>query len=277
MTDRVQTYYDGFDEWSRLQTPAGRLEYKRTLSYITARLSRGSDVLDVGGGPGRYTIALAEANHRVSLIDPSTTQIETARSKAAAAAKLDQISVIATGDVRDLSRFESESFDAALALGPFYHLVQDEDRVAAASELARVLRPSGEAFVSIIPRLSGVAALVQRGAADPEQVPPAVLEQAVATGVFVNPTDRGFQDGYYPEIAEVERLFSNVGFEQVDLFSIRGLGYGFEPELHSVKEASPATAEAFERILEATCRQTSVIELGGHVMLTLRKPGSDSV
>ena len=277
MTDPVTAYYDAFDEWSRLESPAGKLEWDRTLRYISAKLPQRAAVLDVGGGPGRYAIALAEAGHRVSLVDPSAAQIQSARARAAAAGIRDQIPLISTGDIRDLSRFGEESFDAVLALGPFYHLIDAEERLAAARELFRVLRPAGQAFISIIPRLSGLAGLVQRGAIDPEQVPPDVLEQVATTGVFINPTDRGFQNGYYPEISEAEELFAGAGFEKLDVFSIRGLAFGSESEFQRISQLSPTSAAAFGDVLETTCRLEAVVALAGHAMLTVRRPGNDAV
>ena len=271
MTERVVDYYDEFDEWSRLETPSGRLEYERTLSYVSARLPPSSDVLDIGGGPGRYAIALAQAGHRVSLVDPSNVQIAAARSRAADSGVLDRLSVIATGDIRDLTRFKSRSFDAVVALGPFYHLIEAAARLAAAQELFRVLRTAGQAFVAFIPRLSGLAGLIQRGANDPEQVTPEVLSRVARSGLFINSTDRGFQDGYYPNIPDIERLFTDVGFAQEDLFSIRGLAFGYESDLQTIGESSPDSARAIERLLEAHCREPSVIAHGGHALLYLRK------
>jgi len=276
MTDPVQSYYDAFDEWARLESPAGKLEWERTLSYIASRLPEAATVLDVGGGPGRYAIALAEAGHHLSLIDPSGVQIEAARSRAAVAGVRAQIPLIATGDIRDLSLFPAQKFDAALALGPFYHLVDPDDRSLAARELHRVLRPGGQAFVSIVPRLSGLAGLIQRSAADPEQVTASVFRQVAATGVFINPTDRGFQHGYYPEIPEIENLFAAAGFEQRDLFSVRGLAFGSEAELQRIQENSPSSAAALHEVIDASCRNSAVVALSGHAILSLRRPKNDA-
>ena len=277
MADSVQTYYDAFDEWSRLESPAGQLEWNRTLSYVAARLPENAAVLDVGGGPGRYTIALAAAGHHVSLVDPSAVQIETARARAAEAGVRYRTPSIDVGDVRDLSRFAAGTFDAALALGPFYHLVEAEDRLVAARELFRVLRPGGEAFVAVIPRLSGLAGLIDRSAQDPEQVPAGALQRVLETGVFINPTDRGFQSGYYPEVLEIEELFASAGFEQRDLFSVRSLAFGAESQLQRISETSPSAAAAFDELLESSCRHPAVIALSGHAILSLRRPGDGVV
>ena len=91
MSKRVRAYYDEYDEWGRLETPAGRLEYERTWAYLQEHLPPGAAVLDIGCGPGRYALALATAGHKVSLMDPSPVQIEAARAKAMEAKVLDRL------------------------------------------------------------------------------------------------------------------------------------------------------------------------------------------
>lgn len=46
MTDRVQADDDDFDEWSGRDTRSGQLEYRRTLSEVSARRSHGSDAAE---------------------------------------------------------------------------------------------------------------------------------------------------------------------------------------------------------------------------------------
>lgn len=273
--ERVAAYYDPFAEWGRLDSPAGRLEYERTLAYISRILGQGAHVLDLGGGPGRYSLALAAQGHTVSLVDLSAEQVDAARTRAAEAGLLGRMPLISVGRAEDLSALESASFDAVLTLGPFYHLIEPSARERAAREIGRVLRPAGLAFVSFIPRASGIAGLIIRAAQDPAQVTPAVVHRLMADGVFENPTDRGFQHGYYPEIAEIEELFARAGFSSVDLFSIRGLYFGAEAAVADIRERSPSTAAAFERAMEALSRRRDLIALGGHALLLLRRSGVD--
>lgn len=275
MSEAVRRYYDEFDEWGRLESPAGRLEFSRTIGYVVDRISARSSVLDIGGGPGRYTIALAELGHEVWLVDPSEVLVRSASSRVEAAGLQSQVREVSVGDVRDLSRFGDGQFDAALALGPFYHLVEPVDRRTAAAELFRTLRPGGEAFVSVIPRLSGLAGLVRRAASDPEQAPPSAIARAASEGVFLNPTDRGFQDGYYPDLTEAVGLFRAAGFDVRDRFSIRGLAFGAEVDVLAASTASGPVPNHIETLIEATCRDENVVNLCGHALLRVRKPGSD--
>src|SRR2546426_7060416 len=135
----VKAYYAslGEGEWQRLERPAdGAVEYAVTLAALERHLARASAILDIGGGPGRYEIVLAERGHRVTLADLSPELLVIAREKVRAAHAEDRVSEIVEADACDLSRWEAGSFDAALSLGPFYHLTEAREREAAARELA---------------------------------------------------------------------------------------------------------------------------------------------
>ncbi len=272
MSEQVSSYYEQFDEWGRLDTPAGRLEYERTLSYISKTLRSKSVILDLGGGPGRYAIALAAQGHTVSLIDLSAKLVEEARLRTVEARLEDRIPLISVGNAEDLSALESNSFDSVVALGPFYHLTEPSARKRAAHEIRRVLQPEGIVFVAFIPRASGIAGLIIRAARDSAQVTAAVIERVVADGVFENPTPHGFQDGYYPHVSEMEELFTSVGFTVIDLFSIRSLYFGAEDAAARIQENSPATAVALERALNSLSRDRGLMALGGHALLVLKGP-----
>jgi len=68
--NRVESYYDeGYDEWSRLDRH--RIEYEMTRRTLDRYIQGSQKILDVGGGPGRYSIYLAGKGHRVTLVDLS--------------------------------------------------------------------------------------------------------------------------------------------------------------------------------------------------------------
>ena len=184
--------------------------------------------------------------------------------------------VVAVGRAERLSLCENESYSVVLALGPFYHLIEARARNAAIGELMRVLRPGGITFVAFIPRLSGLVGLVARGANDASQVTPEVVERVATEGVFVNPTSRGFQDGYYPEVEEIVDLFCGQGFQKMDLFSIRGGMFGVEGAFEAFREGSPGSASALANALKRRSRNPGVIEQGGHALLVLRKPSDEN-
>src|SRR5204863_7793335 len=158
-------YYSGFDEWGRLESPAGALEFSRTMQILHAHLASSSRILDLGGGPGRYAIELAKRGHRVVLADLSPELLEQARARIASLpdvrGRIDSVDEVSA---EDLGRYADESFEAVAAFGPFYHLVSERERASAAREIARVLKVGGLTFVAFVPRITGIVGLIGRAA-----------------------------------------------------------------------------------------------------------------
>jgi 2-polyprenyl-3-methyl-5-hydroxy-6-metoxy-1,4-benzoquinol methylase len=81
--DEVQEFYDknAQNEWDRLDRH--RSEFAVTLRALKDYLPHlPAEVLDVGGGPGRYSIAVAKLGHRVTLLDLSEGCLQIAKKKA---------------------------------------------------------------------------------------------------------------------------------------------------------------------------------------------------
>jgi 2-phosphosulfolactate phosphatase len=121
--DRVRAYYSRFGEWERLDSPAGALEFRRACALLDAHLPTGARILDLGGGPGRYSIHFARRGHRVVLADLSATLLEAARRSFVEAGVTDNIDSIDEADAQNLARYSDERFDAVAAFGPFHHLL----------------------------------------------------------------------------------------------------------------------------------------------------------
>ncbi|NLK44118.1 MAG: methyltransferase domain-containing protein [Tissierellia bacterium] len=81
--DKVEKFYDEtYDEWDRLERH--KIEFDITKRYMDEYI-RGENlsIFDIGGGPGRYSIYLAEKGHKVSLLDLSKRNIQVAKEKSA--------------------------------------------------------------------------------------------------------------------------------------------------------------------------------------------------
>jgi len=78
------------------------------------------------------------------------------------------------GDARSLP-FADASSDAALLLGPLYHLTTLGDRLTALREARRVLRRGAPLFVAAISRFASLMDGVMRGLIDDPAFPPIML------------------------------------------------------------------------------------------------------
>jgi ubiquinone/menaquinone biosynthesis C-methylase UbiE len=54
------------------------------------------------------------------------------------------------GDARDMSMLEADTFDAALLLGPMYHIIDFNERAKVLLELKRILKPQGIAIIAYL-------------------------------------------------------------------------------------------------------------------------------
>jgi ubiquinone/menaquinone biosynthesis C-methylase UbiE len=151
--DDVAAYYARGLERDRLAEGQGALEFTRTQTLLERYLPAPPAVVaDIGGGPGRYAIWLAERGYRVHLIDPVPLHVEQARA-AVGSRPVAALASAEVGDARAL-RLPEASADAVLLLGPLYHLPERADRVQALTEARRVCRRGGVVIAAAISRFA---------------------------------------------------------------------------------------------------------------------------
>lgn len=118
--------------------------FRQALDYDSAA---GLDVLDVGCGQGIDLVQYGRAGARATGIDLTPRHVELARRHAAAAG-VD--ATVVEGDAEHLP-FADASFDRVSSNGVLHHT---PDMPAALREVARVLRPGGEARIIVYNRRS---------------------------------------------------------------------------------------------------------------------------
>jgi SAM-dependent methyltransferase len=261
-TAAIESYYAQYDEWARLDSPAGVLEFERCLRILDDHLEPQSRILDLGGGPGRYTIELTRRGHRVTLVDLSEKHIRRARRELSERGLLEPVESVQTGDARALDDIDDAAFDAVVAFGPFYHLIEERDRRQAAGEIARVLGDQGLVFAQFLPPASGYVRMIERAADHPSQINVDAIDHAVAQHVFQNPSAQGFQEGYWAQRDEMSGLFTEAGVEFVDALSARGIAAGREEKLLGMREENPRLFDRIMELIEDTARLPEVIAMG---------------
>ncbi|MCA1711597.1 MAG: class I SAM-dependent methyltransferase [Actinobacteria bacterium] len=238
MADDMQTHYASHDEGQRLlRTGHGRLELQRMRELFGRHLpAPPALVADVGGGTGIHAAWLAERGYEVHLVDPVPHHVTTAAGHGTFTA--------VAGDARQLP-FDNGTFDAALLLGPMYHLVRAADRTAALLEAVRVLRPGGVLMAAAISRFM---ALLDWGAAgDLSDDIAQRLRPVIATGD--HDPELGFTHVHFHLPDELRNEVAAAGVTDVQILGIEG-------PLWTALDAGGAT----EKLLESALRAARMTE-----------------
>lgn len=267
--DQMRNAYDLFPEleWERLAGGAqARLEFIVTMHAIEKHLPPVSDrtirVLDAGGGPGRYTIALARQGYRVTLLDLSPNLLDIAHEKIAATgpAVQSRVESVAEGSITDLGRFDDGEFDAVLCLGgPLSHLVDRDDRARAIAELRRVAAPEAPILTSVMNRIGAYRSAVQwpdwfRGV-----FPPLVDGSATLVGPGRAPAYFCLPEEFCSELAE-------GGLDVRHIYGCNGIGSHLDEENPLALMEDGERWPAWRDVLLQTCDHPSVVGVSNHIL-----------
>jgi ubiquinone/menaquinone biosynthesis C-methylase UbiE len=152
-------FYDDYAEreWMRFEdgtTSPVSLEIHR--HYLRRFVRSGDRVLEVGAGPGRFTIELARIGTRVTVADVSAEQPRLNAEKVAATGLENAVEERVVADVLDLSRWADGAFDATVCHGgPISYVLDRADEAIA--EVLRVTRPGGIVLLSVMSQVGPFA------------------------------------------------------------------------------------------------------------------------
>ncbi len=265
----VREYYTGqvLKEWRRLvRDPYHGLELQTTLHFLKKYLPEKGQVLDAGGGPGRYTIELAKRGYQMTLLDMTPANLEFARRKVKREKLQSQVPQIVEGSIVELAQFADNSFDAVICLGgPLSHVLDRQKRERAISELIRVAKRGAPLFVSVMGRLSLLG------------VELTMFQHEIEMPHFIRIRDTGDYEGcfgftachfFLPE--EFCQAFNGKGAEILEMAGLEGIS-----TLHRREANRLAKEESRWKIwLEShfqTCTHPAVVGTSEHMLIVSRK------
>ena len=224
-SERIVDFYRNADEASRLATGWFRLEQARTQELILRYLAPApGSIIDAGGGSGVYACWLASLGYQVHLVDPVPKHVEQAQAASSEQPGHSLASAV-VGDARHLPQAD-RSADAVLLLGPLYHLVEKDDRIACLREAYRVLRPGGLVWGAGISHFASLLDSLAHGFFDEPNFAP-ILDRDLEDGQHRNSTGNPlyFTDAFFHRPGELSREFQAAGFQILEVLPIEGPGW----------------------------------------------------
>jgi S-adenosylmethionine-dependent methyltransferase len=213
----IARFYDQGAEVEDGRMLRHQLEFDLTWRYLERYLPSDGRVLEIGAATGRYTVELARRGYRVTAVDLSPVQLGWCRERLAALGLQDRVECV-VADARDLSAITEQGYDAALLMGPLYHLVFEEDRRLALSQAIAHLRPGGILVSAHISRYGILGELMRKVPAWIEQADE--VQSVMARGRDPEEYPEGHFRGYFCLVPEVAPLHEGLGLRTLALAGV---------------------------------------------------------
>lgn len=268
LDDAVLRYYsEDWDEDARLRSGLNELELIRTQEILRRYLEPPMRIVDIGGGSGVHAAWLLEDGHTVDLVDPIPRHIEQANAALGVHSGFEAT----LGDGRDLGG-EDGRYDAALVMGPLYHLTERADRVLSLAEASRVVKPGGVVAAAAITRFASLFA----GFEEDEIFAPefrSVVEQDLETGQHRNVSGKDyFTTAFFHHPDELREELATAGLAEAEILAVEG-PLGATPRL-AAAWGDPDKREVILDLIRHVEAEPSLMGIGPHLLAIARKPRS---
>jgi SAM-dependent methyltransferase len=269
----ISRFYDDYGdrEWQRFEQEAGpaNLVSLYVHSHYLHRFIRSGDhVLDVGAGPGRFTIEMARMGARVTVGDISPTQLEMNRQKVVEAGLEGAVVARQVMDVVDLSALSTGACDVAVCYGGALSYVLDRAGEAL-EELLRVTKPGGYVLLSVMSLLGTTRALLPGVLKVAEQLGLGVVYQVNSTGDLDGERIGGHRCHMF-RWSEFEALLRAHGCEIVAASASNFLTLQNVEAVQSAM-ADPQTWQAILAWELDFCKEPGALDGGTHIIAVVRR------
>lgn len=259
-TETVRAFYeaDARQEWERLERHP--YEYAINMRMMRRYIRPGDRVLDIGGGPGRYALALAELGCQVTLVDLSEANVEFARQKVQEAG----LPLTAMqGNALEISRLVDGSFDHVLLMGPLYHLLEREEREQAVRQALSVLRDGGILYAAFISEYANMIYLLRD---DPQMVDRQVpmVDAWFETFLHGQPyAGDAFTQAYFEKVSNVLPFFAQFPLKKLHFLSSEGM---LQPFQNILAEQPQEVQKGWLEFAYQLCEREDLLPYGEHLL-----------
>lgn len=250
-------YNESCHEETRLVSKHGSIEFLTSTKYIDSYLNKGDKILEVGAGTGKYSLHYAKLGYEVTSIELIERNLNILKEGITKDMNINAYQ----GDAIDLSRFDDNTFDVTLVLGPLYHLYESSDVDKAISEAIRVTKKNGIIFIAYLTSDSIMAGW------------------ALHSNHLLDGLGKDFDENYkminYPEglfaafyISEFKNIMSKFNVEYLNNIASDGMSEHFSDKIDSL------TDEEFKVWLDyhfSTCEREELQGYSNHMLYICRK------
>ncbi len=260
-------------EWDRLfKNPVGLGQFHISNHFLKKYIKKGDRVLEIGPGPGRFTIELAKIGAKIAIVDISENQLSRNEFRVKEAGFEDAVEWRKKLDILDMEGIEDESFDATVCYGgPLSYVLEFVDD--ALSEVIRVTKPDGIILTSIMSSLGTYHHLINNVFLEEFNIELERFDELTRTGDVVGDlANKGTHQCQMYRWNEFKGILSNYPVEILDAAASNFLSSGLNNEeflMELMKDEKKWNM--FLKWELDFCQEPGALDAGTHIIIILKK------
>ncbi len=262
--DHIIKSYENYKEEDRLSSNnARKIEFITSIRAIKDRINKKAKILDCAAGTGIYSFELAHEEHEVTALDLTPRHVSIMKDRIKSCNFTMDIDV---NDATDLSRFDDETFDVVLCMGPIYHLVDENLRQKCLKECYRVLRKGGILVLAYISRYYVFPYIATQ---DKKYLNLNLGIKINKTGtIHSNDPDCFWTDCFFATPEEIESYMIQNGLKVLDHLASDGISPFISDKIDALTESE---FKVWCDYHYSVCRERSILGSSNHGLIIGRK------
>jgi len=259
-------------EWERLdKDPIGKVQFYISNHYLQKYIKKGDSVLEIGPGPGRFTIELAKLGAKISIVDISENQLKLNKEKLEQAGFEDSVEWRKKRDIINLEGIQDNTFDAVVCFGgPLSYVFEFVDQ--ALEEMLRVTKTGGVVLSSIMSCLGTYHHLINY-VFNPQDISLGKFDELTRTGdVLGDLANKGTHQCHMYRYSEFQEILLKHPVKILDVSSSNFLSSGLSNEEYLMDiSKDPDKWNMFLKWELDFCKEPGAIDAGTHIIVIFNK------
>ena len=251
------------------RSAADRINFQIHLEILKRYLQTGMNVLEIGPGPGRFTIPMAEMGAQLTLADISKTQLDLNDERIKEAGLQSNIVARHQLDIINLEIFGDNSFDLSTAFGGLISYVFDR-RSNALKEMLRVTKNGGYVLFSVMSKWGSTQLLLPEVLAVLDHYDLATVAEILQSGNLHQQIKAQHRLHMYSS-QELRHLIESLDCEFIEMSASGFLSYQNNLDLEGKWDDLVFWPAFLEWEIEAS-RQPGDLDAASHIIAVIRKP-----
>lgn len=271
-SNRIRKYFNeyGEKEWLRFEhNVRGQVALYIHNHYLRKYIKKNDKVLDIGAGPGRFTIELAKLCAKVCVSDLSETQLSLNIKKVKEAGYEESVLWRKQMDISEPLNLLDNEFDAVVCYGGPLSYIFDKAPKALA-ELIRITKPNGYIFLGVMSKLGATQLYLDWILEQIKIEGIEIVEEVIQTGDVIGKIADGDHYCHLFKWKELRELINQFPCMIVEASASNYLSMEHNKMIKAIKKDENTWKNFLKWELDF-CKEPGIIDGGTHIIAVIQK------